>query len=73
MRRKIRHNIPAAGTVIRRQHGGRTIEGTVFARPGGTVGIEIDGVQYPSPSAAAKAVTGYKEINGWLFWRLDSL
>ncbi len=29
--------------------------------------LELDGTMYPSATALAKAVTGSKSINGWLF------
>ena len=35
----------------------------------GRVGLEMDGREYPSLSAAASAVTGH-ETNGWIFWGL---
>lgn len=33
-------------------------------------GIEVNGNVYGSPSGAARAVSGSKAENGWVFWRV---
>jgi len=33
----------------------------------GHIGYKLKGTTYPSPSAAAKAVTN-NSVNGWVFW-----
>jgi hypothetical protein len=35
-------------------------------------GIEIGGKVFGSPSGAARAVSGTKAENGWVFWRVRS-
>ncbi|HNQ13463.1 MAG TPA: hypothetical protein PKH65_05830 [Bacteroidia bacterium] len=32
-------------------------------------GILVEGVSYQSPSAAAMAINGGKNVNGWVFWK----
>jgi len=34
------------------------------------VAYKLNGVTYPTPSAAAKSVVK-TEVNGWRFWRID--
>ena len=54
--------LPSPGTVISRQYKGRELR--VVVREDG---LELDGTMYGSATALAKAVTGSKSINGWLF------
>jgi hypothetical protein len=56
--------VPMPGTVLARQHRGRTIEVTVLPK-----GFEWEGEVYRSLSAVAKAVTG-SHWNGHLFFGL---
>ncbi|MCP3976726.1 MAG: DUF2924 domain-containing protein [bacterium] len=53
---------PTPGTVITKQYKGRELQ--VVCREDG---VELDGTMYLSATALAKAVTGSKSINGWLF------
>lgn len=71
-RRIKRQNLPEAGTVFTREHKGKSLRATVVSADAKTsrVVLEVNGVTYPSPSAAAKAFTGH-EINGWAFWGID--
>ena len=47
---------------------GRTFAASVVVGAEGKPEVELDGVRYPSLSAAGKAATGYP-VNGWRFWR----
>lgn len=56
-------------------HEFRKVPGTVVAevvavdKSMGKISLHINGKDYSSVSAAAKAVTGF-ETNGWVFWGL---
>lgn len=54
--------LPAPGTVIQKRYKGRDLR--VVVRDDG---LELDGTMYPTATALAKAVTGSRSINGWLF------
>jgi len=54
--------LPTPGTVITKQYKGRELR--VMVREDG---LELDGHMYGSATAMAKAVTGSRSINGWLF------
>ena len=54
--------LPVPGSVICKLYRGRELR--VVVREDG---LELDGVMYPSATALAKAITGSKSINGWLF------
>lgn len=54
--------LPAPGTAITKVYKGRELR--VVVREDG---LELDGTMYPTATALAKAVTGSKSINGWLF------
>ena len=74
MPRKIkRGKLPQVGTVFEKSFRGRTMRAKVVSidQSKGRVGLEVNGKQYQSPSAAAKALTGH-EINGWVFWGIDT-
>jgi len=73
MPRKIkREKLPQVGSVFEKLFRGRTVRATVISiDPSiGHVRLEVNGTQYKSPSAAAKALAGH-EINGWVFWGMD--
>ncbi len=54
--------MPVPGSVITKTYKGRELRVTVRED-----GLELDGTMYPSATALAKAITGSKSINGWLF------
>ena len=71
-KRKVRESLPRIGTVLTRTFRGKEIRATVVdVNPKtGMVALDVKRKQYPSLSAAAKALTG-GETNGWRFWGLD--
>jgi len=71
MPRRIERSQIPDGTVIERRYRGSVVRGVIFTSSKGKVGIEVGGVRYQSLTAGAKAVTGYRAINGWWFWQLD--
>jgi len=54
--------IPSPGTLIVKAYKGRELRVAVRED-----GLELDGTMYATATALAKAVTGSKSINGWLF------
>jgi hypothetical protein len=48
---------------------GQTVEGQLLD-PGGRIKIAEE--VYGSPSGAGKAVTDWKAVDGWVFWRFQS-
>ena len=67
-RAAIRHESLAPGTRLVGHLKGRTFSATVVVGPNGESLVELEGVRYPSVSAAGKAAAGYS-VNGWRFWR----
>ena len=65
-RKRIAHKLPAVGSTLTRKYKGQPYTAKIVRVNGRAVkyGNRI----FFSPSAAAKAVTGY-DINGWTFWR----
>lgn len=53
---------------IRAYFKGQTIEAQLLDRDGK---IRIADQMYDSPSGAGKSVTGWKAVDGWLFWRFQ--
>ncbi len=68
-RTTIRHESLAPGTRLVARLKGRTFSATVVLGPNGESLVELEGVHYPSVSAAGKAAAGYP-VNGWRFWRV---
>ncbi len=60
--RKRDPRLPAPGTIILKRYKSRELRVVVHKD-----GLELDGTMYSSATALAKAVTGSKSINGWLF------
>ncbi len=54
--------LPSPGTLIVKAYKGRELR--VVVRDDG---LELDGTMYATATALAKAITGSKSINGWLF------
>jgi len=65
------HASPADGTPIAKRYRGREVRGLIRLAPNNRVGLLLNGVEYSSLSAAARAVTGSKAVNGWKFWGLE--
>ena len=62
--------VPEPGTIRKRVYKGESYTMEVV-EDGGKIGYRVKDIVYPSPSAAAKSITK-TEVNGWLFWRLES-
>ena len=60
-----RKGVLQPGTVLEREYKGRTVRVTVLDE-----GVECEGARYTSLSAAARAVTGSKSVNGRLWMGL---
>jgi hypothetical protein len=71
--RKIRTNLPEIGTIVFKKYKGLTVQAKIVEvnKAYGKVALEMDGVIYDSPTAAAKKISG-NEVNGWVFWKLDN-
>ena len=71
--KKLRTNFPQIGNTISRQYKGLTFQARIVEvnKAYGKVALEMEGVIYDSPSAAAKKITG-SDVNGWVFWKLDN-
>jgi hypothetical protein len=67
-----RGKLPQVGTVFEKSFRGQTTRAKVVSidKSKGRVELEVNGKQYQSPSAAARALTGH-ETNGWVFWGID--
>ena len=68
-----RTSLPPKGTVLegyRRKPVRLVVRGLIVADATATDGVAlgVDGVRYPTLSAAARAITGSKR-NGWRWWR----
>ncbi len=70
--RKQRNQFPPSGTKLTASFQGRTYEAVVTTVDDsrGRVAVRVGRDEYPTLSAAAKAITG-AETNGWVFWRLE--
>lgn len=64
---------PAVGEVLthkfRKRKGEAYAEVTAVDEAAGKISVRVDGVEYASLSAAAKAVSGGSH-NGWIYWGL---
>jgi hypothetical protein len=58
--------LPKPGSTITREYKGKTLTVEVLE-----AGFRLDGREYRSLSALARAVTGAASINGFMFWGLD--
>lgn len=56
-----------SGTVL--YHQGRQYSGTATVTENG---LRVGGHIYQTPTGAARAVNGDREVDGWLFWKLPS-
>lgn len=67
-----RTKLPDPGTVFTKTFKGQTLKAKVIAvdRDRGRISLEVNGVEYPSPTAAAKAFTK-NDVNGWVFWGIE--
>jgi hypothetical protein len=63
------HKKPAVGSSFKKKFNGS--EYTLFVEQiGDRLCFRVRGRMYPTPTAAAKSITGY-EVNGWEFWNMD--
>ena len=60
---------PTLGKKYQRKYKKKLFEIEIVSTDGG-LGYKMGKEIYPSPSAAAKAITG-AEINGWVFWKIN--
>jgi hypothetical protein len=68
---KQQKKVPEVGMVYHHRYKGVMYEMTVV-RAGDSVGFDVGGVIYNSPTAAAKAIVGKDQfVNGRKFWHLD--
>ena len=67
-RTTVPHEELVPGTVLTAILKGQAFSASVVLGDEGTPEVELDGVRYPSLSAAGKAAAGYP-VNGWRFWR----
>ncbi len=57
----------AAGTKLIFSRKGKSARATITS----SGGMVVDGIEYQTPSSAAKAAHGVKTVNGWTAWKLD--
>jgi len=69
MAKQKRRKEPPVGSKFQKlfKHGFFTLE---VVKHKGRIGYKMKGTRYPSPSAAARAVTN-TSVNGWVFWGMD--
>ena len=60
---------PKVGTAFERTFKAKIYKMQVVEKDG-RIGYRVLGKVYPSPTAAAKAITK-TEVNGWSFWGMD--
>jgi len=66
-----KRNVPAIGSVFTRGYKGQKLTLTVIQSKGGGVAYKLGRDVYRSPSAAAKAIV-CAEVNGWVWWKMES-
>lgn len=62
--------LTAIGTVFKKKYKGNIYELAVVEHEA-NIAYSLFGKIYKTPTAAAKALVGYKEINGCAFWGID--
>lgn len=70
MAKRKNRKMPKTGEVFEKTFDGKRYVLTVV-NDGQRIGYKVGQTIYPSPSAAAKAITE-TEVNGWKFWRIDT-
>ncbi len=61
--------LPTAGSSYEHKYKGKVVR-MDLARIKDTTVYRVSGIDYSSPSAAAKSITG-TETNGWKFWHME--
>ena len=62
--------VPRIGSKFTKHFKGKEFHMTVVKTHSG-IGFKVSNNVYNSPSAAAKSITK-KEVNGWVFWKIDN-
>ena len=64
------HKVPKVGAKFEKTFKDKKYQLKIVSTPRG-IGYELGGQVFRSPSAAAKSITKM-DVNGWVFWRLNT-
>jgi ribosomal protein L2 len=70
--RKKRDSLPLLGTVFTREYKGKIRQAKVVDvdSENGRVKLEVEGIIYDSPTAAARSFVR-NQVDGWIWWHMD--